>query len=144
MTNSGLKICYIDTNVLISRITPEQDSPGLTQQIESMRGRDFAFLTSELTRLEVSRFLHRVKNFNAHSVSFEQQNQKVLAGIQLIRLNSSTLKRAAGFPFTHLGSLDSIHLASAQLVGATHFLTRDRRLINACAGLGIATTFELP
>jgi predicted nucleic acid-binding protein len=136
-----LKICYIDTNILISRITPEQNSPELTQQIESVRGRDFAFLTSELTRLEVSRFLHRVKDYNTNSVVFEQQNQNVLAGIQLIRLNSSTLERAASFPFTHLGSLDSIHLASAQIVGATHFLTRDRQLINACAGLGIATTF---
>jgi predicted nucleic acid-binding protein len=136
-----LKICYIDTNILISRITPEQNSPKLTQQIESVRGRDFAFLTSELTRLEVSRFLHRVKDYNTNSVVFEQQNQNVLAGIQLIRLNSSTLERAASFPFTHLGSLDSIHLASAQIVGATHFLTRDRQLINACAELGIATTF---
>ena len=126
---------------MISRITPEQNSPELTQQIESVRGRDFAFLTSELTRLEVSRFLHRVKDYNTNSVVFEQQNQNVLAGIQLIRLNSSTLERAASFPFTHLGSLDSIHLASAQIVGATHFLTRDRQLINACAGLGIATTF---
>lgn len=141
MTNFGLKICYIDTNILISRITPEQNSPKLTQQIESVRGRDFAFLTSELTRLEVSRFLHRVKDYNTNSVVFEQQNQNVLAGIQLIRLNSSTLERAASFPFTHLGSLDSIHLASAQIVGATHFLTRDRQLINACAELGIATTF---
>jgi predicted nucleic acid-binding protein len=127
--------------MLVSRITPQQNSPELTQQIESARSGDFAFLTSELTRLEVSRFLHRVKDFNAHSVCFEQQNQNVLAGIQLIRLNSSTLERAASFPFTHLGSLDSIHLASAHIVGATHFLTRDRQLINACAGLGIATTF---
>jgi hypothetical protein len=127
--------------MLISRITPEQNSPELTQQIESARGRDFAFLTSELTRLEVSRFLHRVKDSNTDSVGFEQQNQNVLAGVQLIRLNSSTLERAASFPFTHLGSLDSIHLASAHIVGATHFLTRDRQLINACDGLGIATTF---
>jgi len=127
--------------MLISRITPEQNSPELTQQIESVRGRDFAFLTSELTRLEVSRFLRRVKDSNTNSVGFEQQNRNVLAGIQLIRLNSSTLERAASFPFTHLGSLDSIHLASAHIVGATHFLTRDRQLINACAGLGIATTF---
>jgi predicted nucleic acid-binding protein len=141
LTSSRLKICYIDTNILISRITPEQNSPELTQQIESVRGRDFAFLTSELTRLEVSRFLHRVKDYNTNSVVFEQQNQNVLAGIQLIRLNSSTLERAASFPFTHLGSLDSIHLASAQIVSATHFLTRDRQLINACAELGIATTF---
>jgi len=141
LTSSQLKICYIDTNMLISRITPEQNSPELTQQIESARGRDFAFLTSELTRLEVSRFLHRVKDSNTDSVGFEQQNQNVLAGVQLIRLNSSTLERAASFPFTHLGSLDSIHLASAHIVGATHFLTRDRQLINACDGLGIATTF---
>lgn len=141
MTDSQLKICYIDTNMLISRITPEHNSPEITEQIESVRGRGFAFLTSELTRLEVSRFLHRVKDFNAHSVSFEQQNQNVFAGIQLIRLNSSTLERAAGFPYPHLGSLDSIHLASAQIVGATHFLTRDRQLLKACTGLGIATTF---
>jgi len=141
LTSSQLKFCYIDTNMLISRITPERNSPEITQQIERARGRDFVFLTSELARLEVSRFLHRVKDFNAHSVGFEQQFQNVVAGVQFIRLNSMTLERAAGFPFTHLGSLDSIHLASAQMVGATHFLTGDRQLINACGGLGIATIF---
>ena len=141
MTSSALKICYIDTNTLISRITPEQNSPEIIRQIEGARGRDFAFLTSELTRLEVIRFLHRINDFNAHPLSFEQQNQNVVAGVQFIRLNSTTLEHAAGFPFPHLGSLDAIHLASAQIVGATHFLTRDRQLINACAEMGLATTF---
>ena len=126
---------------MISRITPEKNSPEVTQQIESARGRDFVFLTSEITRLEVSRFLHRVRDFNTDSVGFEQHIQSVVAGVQFIRLNSTTLERAAGFPFTHLGSLDSIHLASAHIVGATHFLTGDRQLINACDGLGIATIF---
>lgn len=127
--------------MLISRITPEQNSPEITQQIENARRHDFVFLTSELTRLEVSRFLHRVKDFNTDFVGFEHHIQNVVAGVQFIRLNSTTLERAAGFSFTHLGSLDSIHLASAHIVGATHFLTGDRQLINACAGLGIATTF---
>jgi uncharacterized protein len=141
LTSSRLKICYLDTNILISRITLEQDSAEITQQIEKAHGRDFVFLTSELTRLEVSRFLHRVRDFNTDFVDFEQHIQKVVAGVQFLRLNSTTLEHAARFPFTHLGSLDSIHLASAHIVGATHFLTGDRQLIKACTELGIATTF---
>jgi predicted nucleic acid-binding protein len=126
---------------LISRISPELNASTDIQTLEAMRAKEFTFLTSELTRLEISRFLHRLHTNNSSSVSLEKHVRDALAGIELIRLNNRTLEIAARFPFPHLGSLDSIHLASAQMVGATHFLTRDRQLIDAGTQLGIATTF---
>ena len=141
MITSGFNICYIDTNILISRISPEPNATSDIQTLGTIRAKEFTFLTSELTRLEVSRFIHRLNTNDSSSASIEKHVKDALAGIELIRLNNRTLEIAARFPFPHLGSLDSIHLASAQMVGATHFLTRDRQLVTACAELGIATTF---
>lgn len=140
MITSGFNICYIDTNILISRISPEPKADTDIQTLETMSAKEFTLLTSELTRLEVSRFLHRLNVNNSPSNSIENYVRDALAGIELVRLNNTTLEIAARFPYPHLGSLDSIHLASAQMVGATHFLTRDRQLINVCTQLGIATT----
>ena len=126
---------------MISRISPEPKADTDIQTLETMRAKKFTFLTSELTRLEVSRFLHRLNTNDSSSTSIDRYVKDALAGIELIRLNNRTLEIAARFPYPHLGSLDSIHLASAQMVGATHFLTRDHQLINACTQLRIATTF---
>lgn len=141
MISSKFKFCYVDTNIVISRIAPDRNKYMVSQQLDIARAKEFTFLTSDLTRLELSRFLHRINDDQSSSTTFENHIRDALAGIELIRLNTKTLGSAARFPFPHLGSLDSIHLASAHMVRATHFLTSDRQLINACAELGIATSF---
>ncbi len=135
------KICYLDTSLLITRITPERNSQAIEQQVFAARKADFTFLTSALTTLEISRFLHRAHNPELTKAQFQQHKLEALAGIELVRLDAQTLKRAAHFSFPHLGSLDSIHLGTAQAVGASHFLTNDKQLIHACHEIGIKTTF---
>lgn len=77
---------------------------------------------------------------SSHS-EIEQRKNAALAGIELIKINTHVLNRASAISFPHLGSLDSIHLGTAQAIGASHFLTRDRQLLRACDEAGIKTTF---
>ncbi len=98
-------------------------------------------MSSELLGLELSRFLHRQVDEEYSRSVIEQQKSVALAGIELIKINTQVLKRASAFAFPHLGSLDSIHLGTAQAIGASHFLTRDRQLLRACNEIGIKTTF---
>ncbi len=135
------RLCYIDTSVIIKRISNEADSDDVQLQMQTARSAGFVFLSSQLAELELSRFLHRQVTATSNPPLDKSRKQVALAGIELVRLDSHTLKRAALFPFQHLGSLDSIHLSTAQIMRATHFLTRDRQLLRACQEIGITTTF---
>ncbi len=135
------RLCYIDTSVIIKRISNEADSDDVQLQMQTARSAGFVFLSSQLAELELSRFLHRQVTATSNPPLDKSRKQVALAGIELVRLDSHTLKRAALFPFQHLGSLDSIHLSTAQIMRATHFLTRDRQLLRACQEIGIKTTF---
>lgn len=135
------RMCYIDTSVIIKRMFNEADSIESRRQFQAAHLQGFVFVASQLAELELSRFLHSKTGSEFTTTLRQTRKQEALLGIELIRLNSSTLKRAALFPFQHLGSLDSIHLSTAQMVGATHFLTRDRQLLRACEEVGLATQF---
>ncbi len=127
--------------MIIKRISNEADSDDVQLQMQTARSAGFVFLSSQLAELELSRFLHRQVTATSNPPLDKSRKQVALAGIELVRLDSHTLKRAALFPFQHLGSLDSIHLSTAQIMRATHFLTRDRQLLRACQEIGIKTTF---
>jgi predicted nucleic acid-binding protein len=135
------RICYLDSNILISRITPERNVESTVLSFRQASIQGFTFLTSVLAALEVSRFLHRINTPALTPLQFHEHERDALAGTELVRLNSSILKRAATFTFPHLGSLDSIHLGTAQAIGASHFLTNDKQLLRACEEVGLATKF---
>jgi predicted nucleic acid-binding protein len=142
MKMAATRICYLDSNVLISRITPERNSDSIALHLHQASIQGFTFLTSVLAALEVNRFLHRTSNPAMTQSQFHEHEADALAGTELVRLNTQILKRASTFPFPHLGSLDSIHLGTAQAIGASHFLTRDRQLLRACDEVGIKTAFS--
>lgn len=135
------RLCYIDTSVIIKRMFDEADSIQSRQQFEVARLEGFAFVASQLAELELGCFLHSKTGPKFTPPSRQARKQDVLLGIKLVRLDSFTLKKAALFPFQHLGSLDSIHLSTAQIMRATHFLARDRQLLRVCNEVGIKTTF---
>ncbi|GEM_PF-404552 len=136
------RLCYIDTSVIIKRMFDEADSIETRRQFEVARLEGFVFVASQLAELELSRFLHSKTGPEFTPHSRQARKQHALLGIQLVKLDSLTMKKAALFPFQHLGSLDSIHLSTAQIMRATHFLTRDRQLLRACDEVGIKTTFS--
>ena len=119
----------------------ETDSNAAINVVANARASGFQLVSSELLELELWRFIHRNVEVTNDSLTGKERSKQALAGIELIRLNSGVLKMAAKFPYHHLGSLDSIHLATAHMIGATHMLTNDKQLRQACDRLGIATTF---
>ncbi len=141
MKKQKVLICYIDLSVVIKRITHEADSTKTLSEFAHAQSQGFNLMSSELLGLELSGFLHRQVDEEYSRSVIEQQKSVALAGIELIKINTQILKRASAFPFPHLGSLDSIHLGTAQAIGASHFLTRDRQLLRACNEVGIKTTF---
>ena len=94
-------------------------------------------ITSELAQLEITRTLLRA--------GIDHQRIPYLTGqalrdVYLVDLTSAVLARAMAYQVPRLGSLDAIHLASADPFRAelTEFVTYDHELAKAAADLGFA------
>ena len=63
---------------------------------------------------------------------------QALRGVYLVDLTDTVLSRAMAYRVPRLGSLDAIHLASADPFrpDLTEFITYDQELVKAAAGLG--------
>ena len=64
--------------------------------------------------------------------------EEALKGVYVVDLTSTVLSRAMSYRLTRLGSLDAIHLASADPFRAelSAFVTYDQERAKAAAGLG--------
>ncbi len=96
---------------------------------------DTELLTSELARLEITRTLLRAGIDHQQVPYFTSQ---AVRGIYLVDLSTTVLARAMAYRTTMLGSLDAIHLASAEPFRAdlTEFVTYDKELTGAAEELG--------
>ena len=96
-------------------------------------------LTSELSRIEITRTLLRV-GIDHQRVPY--LTGQVLQGLYLVDVTSTVLARATAYPVARLGSLDAIHLASADPFRAelTDFVTYDQEHSAAAADLGFPVT----
>ncbi len=125
---------YFDSCALLKFIRPERE----TAAIRSWRSElpdGVELLTSELAELEVTRTLLRA-GIDHERVPFLAA--QALRGIYRVDLSSTVLARARAYRTAKLGSLNSIHLASADpfRVDLTAFVTYDRELADAAANLG--------
>ncbi|MFD7715868.1 PIN domain-containing protein, partial [Streptomyces sp. NPDC059814] len=93
-------------------------------------------LTSDLARLEITRTLHRAGADPQRIAYFTAQ---AVRGVYLIDLTSTVLARATAYQARRLGTLDSIHLATADpfRVGLTAFVTYDGELARAATDFGL-------
>lgn len=92
-------------------------------------------MTSELSRLELTRTLLRA-GVDHQRVPY--LTGQALRGLTVVDLTATTLARAMAYPIAPVGSLDSIHLATADPFRAelTDFVTYDREQGEAASGLG--------
>ncbi|MFI7065000.1 type II toxin-antitoxin system VapC family toxin [Kribbella sp. NPDC050124] len=129
---------YLDACALLKFIKPELESAALRQWRESL-AEDVELITSELARLEITRTLLRV-GVDHHQVPFCAA--QAIRGIYLVDLTSTVLSRAMAYRTTRLGSLDAIHLASAEPFRAdlSEFVTYDKELAGAAEDLGFPVT----
>jgi len=128
---------YLDSSALVKLVQREKESDALRQFLR--RHRADQLVTSALSRVEV------VRAVLTGGPSALAQARRQLSRLDQILLSTEVLDRAATLaPTVQLRSLDAIHLAAAQIVGADlrAVLTYDRRMADAALDLGLAV--EMP
>lgn len=125
---------YLDSCALIKFIKQEPETDALRAWRQALPS-DTELLTSELSQLEITRTLLRAGVDHQRVPFFTGQ---ALRGIYVIDLTSMVLARAMSYRLSRLGSLDSIHLASADPFRAdlSDFVTYDHELARAASDLG--------
>ncbi|MEO3751105.1 type II toxin-antitoxin system VapC family toxin [Streptomyces sp. B6B3] len=126
---------YLDACALLKFIKSEKETEALRAWRASLPG-GTELLTDDLSRLEITRTLHRA-GVDPERVPYYVG--QAVRGLYLIDLTTTVLARAMAYRTRRLGSLDSLHLASADpfRVELTHFVTYDQELTRAAEDLGL-------
>lgn len=125
---------YVDSCALLKFIKPEAESAALRAWREALPA-DTELLTSELANLEITRTLLRAGINHQQVPYFAGQ---AVRGVYQVDLTSTVLGRAMAYRTAKLGSLDAIHLASAEPFRSdlSEFVTYDKELSAAAEDLG--------
>ena len=125
-------LVYVDSSALIKLVFEEPESAALADFLRAWPSR----VSSALARIEVTRTVAQVKDPVA-----DREAQRVLRGLNLLRLDDEIMTMAASMAPRSLRSLDAIHLASAQSLGQhlAGMVVYDRRLREAARACGINT-----
>ncbi|MDO8520459.1 MAG: type II toxin-antitoxin system VapC family toxin [Deltaproteobacteria bacterium] len=133
-----MKKAYLDSSVIIRQILDEKNKYGSLGEIRH-------FYTSDLTRIEASRTLDRLRIVHTwpdNEVAYRVQLLHALFdSVEFIPLQPAILKRAAeSFPVV-VKTLDAIHIASALLAdnrqNPLYFITHDSRQGRAALSVGL-------
>lgn len=130
-----MSVYYLDSCVLLKFVQAEPQTAALRLWRSSL-GSDAYLVTSQLAGVEIARTFRRA-GMDRQRVPFMVTN--TLKGIDQIILDDDVLTRAADFELQKLGTLDAIHLATAQPLGAEldAFLTYDKELTAAAKDIGL-------
>lgn len=137
---------YLDSCALVKLVLAERETPALERFLE---GRRSEMISCQLALTEVIRIVRRSCYDSQRHLNVEQpilDARLTAAGLLLDRIDLIVVDRpiflaAASFSLDpHVGSLDAIHLASAQEIGPelSEFITYDKTLARA------ATDLDLP
>ena len=129
---SANKATYLDSSALVKLAVREPESAALCRYLRRRR----PLIVSALARTEVARAL---LSLGPEAV---RRDQDVLARVDLVRINDRVLDPAGAMPSAELRSLDAIHLATAQQLGAdlARIVTYDDRMAGAANQLGFTVT----
>jgi predicted nucleic acid-binding protein len=130
-------VIYFDACALLKLVKREKESDALRDwRLALPEGTEL--VTSQLSVLEISRTLIHA-GVDRQRVPFAVG--QAVKGIYLIDVTSTVLARARSYGIRRLGSLDAIHLATADpfLTELTGFVTYDAELGAAADELGLPT-----
>lgn len=121
---------YLDSSAIVKLAVAEPESPALRRYLRR-RG---SLVSSALARTEVSRALLPL------GLAAIRRGHEVLSRLELVRVSDRILADAGSILPAELRSLDSIHLATMQQMGAdlARVLTYDERMADAAAAIGLA------
>jgi len=124
---------YFDSSALAKRYLTEPDSPVATSILDAEPIR----VTSMITSIEVRRALAQIVSAVEHAMAREQLIIDLTA-FQVAHVDVRVCERAASIAeATRVRTLDSLHLATAVLLGCTRFVTFDRRQAGVAEELGM-------
>ncbi len=130
--SSAPSVAYIDASALVKLVIPEPESDALRAELANSD----RHVSSALARVEVVRACARVDEKAARAA------EQIIGELDLIAVDNDVLEEAALLGPAELRSLDSIHLASALLLGDALgvAIAYDDRLLAAMQAAGIPAT----
>jgi predicted nucleic acid-binding protein len=122
---------YLDSSAIVKLGVEEPESAALRRYLRRRR----PLMSSALARTEVLRALL------LEGEPGLARGRAVLRRLDLIRISDRILNIAGGLAPPELGSLDAIHLATAQQLGTDlgQIVTYDERLLEVAKAVGIKT-----
>jgi predicted nucleic acid-binding protein len=128
-------VIYFDSSALVKFVKPEKESQAL-REWRLAQPSDSELVTSQLATLEISRTLLRA-GVDHQRVPYVVG--QAVRGLFLVDVTSTVLTRARSYGIRCLGSLDAIHLATADpfLTELTDFVTYHAELAAAATELGL-------
>lgn len=126
---------YFDSSALLKFVKPKKESNAL-REWRVAQPTDSELVSSQLAVLQISRTLMRA-GVDHQRVPYVVG--QAVRGLYLVDVTSTVLTRARSYGIQRLGSLDAIHLATADpfLAEITDFVTYDAELAAAASELGL-------
>jgi len=128
---SAERALYLDSSAIVKLVIAEPESAALRQYLRRRR----PLVTSALARIEVARALLPL------GPTAVRRGLEALGRLDLIRVSDRILADAGALMPAELRSLDAIHLATMQQLGAglARVVTYDDRMSAAAAAMGRST-----
>lgn len=120
---------HLDAGALIKLVVPEPESISLQRYLDQTSE---PISTSELATVEIHRALLRIEAADESHRLADQMLERILC-IPV----SAVVMAASRVSGRRLRSLDAVHLASAQRVVASAFVTYDKKLASAATEVGL-------
>ena len=122
------RLTYVDSSAIVKLAVAEPESQALRRHLSRRQ----PLVSSALARTEVVRALM------PSGEAAVARGEEVLRRIQLLRVNDRVLRQAGRMEPAELRSVDAIHLASAQQIGASirQIVTYDERMAAAARTSG--------
>jgi predicted nucleic acid-binding protein len=126
-------VIYLDSCALVKLVMPAPESGALAGYLREHA--DVRHVASALVRTELRRALASI----GATVRQQRTADRLLGSVITISVSDDLLDAAGRLAGPGLRSLDAIHLATAQSLGAglTEFVTYDRRLLSAARAAGL-------
>lgn len=127
---SAERAIYLDSSAIVKLVVREPESAALRRYLRRRR----PLISSALARTEVARALLLLGD------DVVARGQDVLTRFDLARVNDRVLTAAGSMLPANIRSLDAIHLATAEQLGAdlARIVTYDDRMSRAARALGFA------
>lgn len=127
-----MTLYYADTSVVLKLLVEEEHSEAFAAFFDSAP--EVRWISSVLLRIEAIRVVTRARP------ALLPDAKELLAAFDTISITDEIARGAEEEPDRSLRSLDTIHLATARMLGGavTAFVTYDSRLLGAVADAGIA------